>query len=201
MKGLLFAVATGLLAASGQEMTIPEALAKEGVSITKFQGTPSGHAPTIDWVLKDTHLIVRGTVGETRTYLSADAREILTDYQLSPVQVIYRSQAAAARIPAMSSVTVTLLGGTVALNGLTYTSTHEALPGLAPGQEYVLLLRQDDGRFMVAGRYFEAFRIVDGKVEPSVKKQRFAEELAGQPVADVVTSLVGRAIQAHQKRR
>src|SRR5439155_17879703 len=79
-----------------------------------------------------------------------------------------------------SSMVVTLLGGTITINGLTYTRVHEALPSLEPGQEYLLLLRRVGDRYFLAADYYGAFQISGSVATNRVQKRGFAEELNRQ---------------------
>ena len=55
-----------------QLLTIPQALGRAGKSLSGGPSIRSGPAPTLDQVLGDTDMIVRGIVGEARSYLSED---------------------------------------------------------------------------------------------------------------------------------
>lgn len=50
----------------------------------------------------------------------------------------------------MPAVTVTVPGGTITINSLTFTSLHEALPSLDPGTECLLLLKRVGDTYRVA---------------------------------------------------
>src|SRR4051812_26457170 len=102
MKPLSVAVLFGaiLVAQSGSlQMTIPETLEKAGTSVTHSIGVPSGMGPDLDYLVGRTDLIVRGVAANSRTYLSADQREIYTDYVLQGPQVLFRSKAVVAERP------------------------------------------------------------------------------------------------------
>jgi hypothetical protein len=66
---------------NGQQATVPEVLAQAGASVTREVGIGSGPAPSVTGILRDADAIVRGFVGESRTYLSDDKREVYTDYR------------------------------------------------------------------------------------------------------------------------
>ncbi len=79
-------------------------------------------------------MIVYGTIGEGRSYLSDDQRDVYTDYPINEPVFAYRSELAS--IPAgrvVQGVTVTQLGGTVTVNGVAFTQTEPALPPLEAG--------------------------------------------------------------------
>jgi hypothetical protein len=188
-----------LVAAQG--LTIPEALAQHGASLGRSVSVPSGDVPSVEQVLSSTHLIVRGVVTQTRSYLSPDEREVYTDYEIRNPNIQYRASGVAIdKGGALSSITVTLLGGTIELNGLQFKSTHTGLPNLASGEEHILLLEETGGRYFIAEKYFGAFRIVDGHVEPSVRKSGFAKEFKGRPATETIGSLTAAA-RAQQRNK
>jgi hypothetical protein len=53
--------------------TIPETLARAGKSITHATSEPSGLAPTLDRLLIDTDLIVRGVLGQPQSRIGVAA--------------------------------------------------------------------------------------------------------------------------------
>src|SRR5262245_2506721 len=114
---------------SPQLETIPQRLARVGESLTSRPSTPSGVADMAD-VLKQTELIVRGTIGPpTKAYLSKDQRAIYTDYPLVKPVVLYDSRPRSSSTPGLApAITVSILGGSVEIGGLTYTVIPEALP-------------------------------------------------------------------------
>ena len=83
--------------------------------------------------------------------------------------------------PELPTVTVTLLGGTISINGLTFTEKHEALPALVSGNEYVFLLKQVGNRYHIPGRYFGVFLREQDRLRPVTRKTGFAPELSGVP--------------------
>jgi hypothetical protein len=186
---------------SAQRLTIPEALAQAGHSLGRTVSVPSGAAPTVEQVLDRTDLIVRGIIGEGHSHLAPDSRNVLTDYEIQHPTILYQATTMAAQKPgATPSLTVTLQGGTIAVNGLTFTSEHAALPSLDPGTDCLLLLRLVDGRYMVAGPYFGAFLVKNASLEPITRKQLFAQEYRGMPAADAIALIVSKANQARRPR-
>jgi hypothetical protein len=191
------AYAVGL---SAQLITIPEQLMRAGESLASGPAIPSGPPPSIDRVLNETGMIVRGVVGEPRSYLSDDKLEIYSDYPLRTPTILYQATMTALSKPGMPGVTVTAIGGAVTLNGLTFTSTHDALPHLEVGTECLFLLKRVGEKYFIAGTYYGAFRIVGGTVTPLAKTWGFAPELRGAPV-DVVAADVVARVTALQRRR
>jgi hypothetical protein len=88
-------------------------------------------------------------------------------------------------------VIVTILGGTVQIGNLTFTSIHEALPSLEVGDQYLLLLKRAGDTYRIAGNYYGVFQISHGKLFRRTKKQGFAEGYEGasaQKVAQEITT-------------
>jgi hypothetical protein len=65
-----------------QLKTIPTLLAEHGNDLRSGASVPSGAAPDLDVILRDTDLIVRGVVGNPRSYLSDDQMTIFSDYPI-----------------------------------------------------------------------------------------------------------------------
>lgn len=181
------------LAVFGQG-TIPEAIA--GGADMQVSGVPSGSPPALESLLSRTSIIVRGTVGNPRSYLSDDQRDIYTDYQINNPGFAYRSDGVAFARPGQAPpFTVTLLGGRLEVSGVRFTQTEEGLPGLIPGTEVVLLLEEDaKGRYRPVGRIFGAFAVRDGRLTPLTKKTGFAPEVEGRQAVDVVAEMVNVAV-------
>ena len=187
---------------AGQGPTIPESLAQQGVPLGRSVGVWSGPAPSVEQVLAQTDLVVRGVVTQTRSYLSPDEREVYTDYDIRSPSIQYRASAVTQpRGGSASTLTITLLGGIVELNGLQFKSEHKGLPALVSGDEYVLLLESTGDRYFIADKYFGAFHIVDGRVEPSARKAAFANELKGRPATETIALLVAGAARAHSAQK
>jgi len=207
MRACLFAVSLALSSlwsgsASSQSPTIPEMLAKAGTPLTLNLDVPSGPAPSVDQLLETTDVVVRGVVEAPRSYMSPDERDVWTDYVIRNPRILYQSSPDLSHKPGTTAAfTVTIYGGAIEINGLAFKSDHAALPLLTAGQEYLLLLQQRDRKYFIAERYFGAFRVANGSVEPSTKKNGFAEDYKGQPVADVEAALVAKAKRAHRAKR
>ena len=189
----ILAVAILLPAAShAQGDTIPERLAQG--SMGRTTGSGSGHPPSITKLLSETDMVVRGIVGKPRAYLSDDQRDVYTDYPLEKLEVLYAVQLASSAVPgALPAVTVTQLGGTIAINGLTFTDRQESLSPLVPGTVGLFLLRRVGTGYRIAGMYYGAFLISDGKVTPLATREAFAPEYRGAPVEQAVERIVSEA--------
>lgn len=154
----------------------------------------------VDQVLENTDLIVRGLVGPPRGYLAEDQAEVLTDYPIRNVTVLYSRDKLLADSPSTEgAVTVTILGGQIEINRLTFTSRHGALPALVPESDVLLCLHRDGTKYVPALRYFGAFAVRNGEVVPLTRKEGFASELRGVPVEQVVATWLVRAQRLHAR--
>jgi hypothetical protein len=182
---------------SAQTLTIPAELSRAGVSLVHTVGDESGLPPTMAQILAKTDAVVRGKIGAPLTYLSDDQQEIYTDYPISNPVFLYQSDAAGSTRPGLRpTVTVTVLGGTMVLSGLSYTSRHISLPSLETGTECLLLLERVGSKYRIAGRYYGAFGIHDGKLAPLTSRQGFAPKYQGasadQTAEEIVAQLRAR---------
>lgn len=164
-----------------QSETVLDAI-KRG-STGSFRTSPSGRPPSIEQVLRETDVIVRGVVGQPVSYLSDDQRNVYTDYPIhAPVIVQSREP-----LSAMSAIAVTQLGGTVVIDKKSFTQIEDGLRALEPGTEGLFLLKQIGKRLMIAEVFFGAFRISDEKLFPLTSKQGFASDYAGRSVDEAAS--------------
>ena len=91
-------------------------------------------------------------------------------------------------------IAVTLQGGTITVDGLKYTKRVEALPSLDPGTECLFILDQDGARYSIAGSYYGVFRILDGKVQPLTRDEKFAAEYRDASAAQFEQRIVARLL-------
>jgi hypothetical protein len=172
-----------------QRETIPESVAKGAVAA--LSTIPSGPTPSVADLLRITDVVVKGTVGLPRSYLSDDERDIYTDYPISDPVFIYQLQMTTSRTPGvLPAVTVTLRGGTVMVNGLRFTATEPALRPLQPGIQALFLLEHVGDKYRVAAHYYGAFGIKGGKVMPLAARVDFAPEYRNVAVSDAVDSMM-----------
>ncbi|HXG87050.1 MAG TPA: hypothetical protein VNJ02_01850 [Vicinamibacterales bacterium] len=168
-------------------------LVEAGQSRTRGTTVPSGPPPHIDEILRDTQLIVRGVVGRPRSYLSPDQRYVFTDYPIERPAILYQRIIDASRHPGnVPGVTLTVLGGSVVINGLTFTEAVGALPSIEPGTDCLLLLSKKDGKLVLAGSYYGAFSVAANVLVPLTRKQGFALEHAGADATRAIRDLVDR---------
>jgi hypothetical protein len=160
-------VAVAVVKGATQIPTIPEALAS------------AGKPPSIEELLAETDVIVRGVVGGGQTRLSRDQRKVVTDYRIDQGVVLYRRQQPDDVREEERDLIVTVPGGTVLIGDLSYTLRAETLPHLDEGSHCLLLLKRGSGTYELAGTFFGAFLIADAKLFPLATKQGFAQELHG----------------------
>lgn len=185
----------------GQLLTIPEALSRFGKSLSGGPTLPSGPTPTVNQILAITDLIVRAVLSGPTSYLSDDEMDVYTDYPLQHAVILYQVQESPRpRVSQEPAVTVTMLGGAVTINRLTFTSKHEGLPLIPPGTECLLLLKQVGNRYFIAGTYYGAFRIVNGTLTRLVHREEFAPELNGASASSAEQDLVSRVASMRRQR-
>ena len=178
----------------GQLKTIPQQLAEQGIDLTSGTSVPSGAPPNLDVVLRDADVIVRGIVGNPRSYLSDDQITIFSDYPIVKPAVLFDKTVVSSPMPGFREIVVTLEGGKVTLGGLTFTVIPEGLPGLNPGSECFLLLKRMRGKLYVAGDgYLGAFEISpDNRLMPLTGARGFAPAYRGAAATPAVNSIVVR---------
>ena len=85
----VFAILTVPQLIHAQRPTIPEAV-RQG-AVNSIATTPSGQPPTVADLLSTTDIVVMGTIGDSRSYLSDDQRDVYTDYPIKEPVVLFRS--------------------------------------------------------------------------------------------------------------
>lgn len=199
--GSAFTVAILLISTVyAQRPTIPEWLAQTGQSQTRRTTVPSGPSPTLTDLIDQTDTVIRGVVGEPRSYLSDDQRDVYTDYPISRAIFIHRADVATTARPGLpEDTTVTLHGGTVSVGDLTYTHVDEALPSLPTGTECLFLLKHINGnRYQLAGMVYGAFAIRNGVLKPLTRRENTAHEILGLRTDEAVRQILTR-LTAHRQ--
>jgi hypothetical protein len=141
-------------------------------------------------ILRETDLVVTGTIGEPRGYLSDDQRSVRTDYPILGAVVLFETQKRIANSGISRDVTVTQLGGTAMVGQTPFTEQQPALRPLPSGRSGLFLLRHVGNTYWIAGTYFGAFDITDGTLRPLTSKPNFAAEYQDMPLNDAVESLL-----------
>lgn len=182
-----------LLSAAGvsaQGETIPEQLLRQGGPLIHVMSIPSGPVPSMTDVLRDTEIVIRGVVGQPRSYLTDDQREVLTDYTINSPAVLYQSTVTQASKTGTSTYAVTVPGGVVTIGGLTFTSKDYGLPPLEPGTECLFLLKRVGDQYRIVGWHYGIFQIAAAKLVPLSRREDFAPEYRGAPAADTVKQMI-----------
>ena len=174
---VLFASST-----AAQQRSIRESLAAAQQPI--WRHTSACGIPDMATVLRDADVIVMGMIGDSASHETSDHIDVVTDYEI--LQPIYLGRRPTARIPDPSApLVVTLPGGSITVDGLSFTSHHEGLPAPAPGTWCLLLLKERPEGYGLAAEYLGAFTIDDGLMTPLTTKKHFAPELRGAVAEDV----------------
>jgi len=183
--------------------TIPEAVAGGGSWV--FPTAPSGVLPdSMSSVLRRTDAIVSGIVGQPGpSYLSEDQRDVYTDYSLQSPTVHYQDVLEASPVPgAKPSVTVTVRGGAITVNGAPFTAEYKRQPRLVPGTEYLFLLRKTGATYRLADDYCGLFATADRRFTPVFESSIFAveyREMSAQAATEKIVALK-HALRAERKK-
>ena len=175
--------------ASGQQLTIPEAVAKG--STGSIASKPSGPVPPLREIVRASDVIVTALVGGGQGHLSSDQLEVYTDYSLREVTVLYEKGSPKSLPEHPQTMTVTILGGTVMVNGVTFTHWEKALPPLETGTRVLLMLQRDDNGFAITRKYYGVFDISTGTFQPQLPREDFAQDYRGRPIDEVINAIPG----------
>jgi len=180
------------ISAHAQRITIPEALARGGVS---GGGTaPSGLGPSLNEILQATDLVVVGTLGEPHSYLSQDQLDVNTDFPVENATVFYykyrspKSPEPDNKI--QQTLTLTQLGGTIVIDSKKFTQLETALPTLQLGTKGLFLLQRRGGKYWIAGPsatllFYGAFSIThEEELMPLMSRRDFAQEYRDLKVSE-----------------
>ena len=171
--------------------TVPEAIAR-GAS-GRILSAASGRGPSTADVLRETEMVVRGIVREPRGYISEDALNVYTEYRIIKPLILYSTMSMSSRAPApVQEIAISQIGGTLVLNGHTFTQTERHLPLLEPDTEVLLLLKRVGSRWHLANKYFGAFAIADGRLTPLGSSRRFGAEFRDVEPTAAVSALLAQ---------
>ena len=185
---MLSSLLSGVVTA--QPATIPESMASGATA--RFT-TMCGPSPTIDAMLARTALVVRGTAGVPRSYLSDDQMEVLTDVPIiGPVVLFDAARPAAGPSFPSSEVLITQPGGRVIIGGQPFEDRLSGLEPLEPGTDVLLLLERSRGRLMPVLTHHGAFALDLAGVRPLVTSSRFVPSYRGASAEDVIDDVLRR---------
>jgi hypothetical protein len=190
MRTNVFVIAIALYAASvsAQErnyrLPLPE-LAKRTAPNPVYQSRQRELLPQdIDEMIPKADLIAVGTVRPIRTYLSADQKDLYTDYELTPSRVLAASRAVQSGRPGPAlPIILTRWGGHAVIDGVDVTVEDTDLRNFAPGIRVMLFLKFDakTGKYELPDDVSGAFLVTNDSLEPLVNHPRY-ERIRGKTV-------------------
>jgi hypothetical protein len=187
---LIILVGLVTLRLPGFAQTIPEELLTAKKSFVRTVWV-DGPPPSIDSLVKEAALIVRGTVGTPRTYLSQDKKLVYSDYPILNPTVIFPPSVDPSSRPGMATgVTVTHLGGKITIDGLSFDMFQMELPRLIPGIECLFLLKSKGDKYEIVGQIYGVFRMDGDKFNPLAAVGGFADDFREMRPADAVAGIL-----------
>jgi hypothetical protein len=193
---LLILVTTPTLFAQDQRQTIPEIVAS-GAGMSVSQSCGRAPLPPFSEFLRQTDLLVAGTVGESRSYLSDDERDVYTDRAIEAVRVYYRRPIAApaamlARpgVVLERPIAITELGGTIVVSGTSFTQDERTKAPLTLGMRGLFLLRQKGERYWLVTPTLGAFAIENDRLRPLATREDYAREYRNVPAGASIQAML-----------
>lgn len=185
---MLLSLLSGVVTA--QPATIPESMVSGATA--RFT-TMCGPSPTIDAMLARTALVIRGTAGVPRSYLSADQMEVGTDVPIIGAAVLFdaATPAAAPTFPSRE-VLVTWPGGRILIGGQPFEDRLSGLQPLEPGTDVLLLVERSGGRLVPVLSHHGAFALDAEGVRPLVTSPRFVPSYRAASAEDVIDDVLER---------
>jgi hypothetical protein len=171
-----------------QGPTIPEMIATGAVESVATE--PSGAPPPVVSILRLTDLVVTGTIGEPRGYLSDDQRSVQTDYPILGAVVLFETKKTIPKSGVSRDVIVTQFGGTALVGQTAFTEQQPALEPLPSGRQGLFLLRHVGDKYWIAGQFYGAFDITNGRLKPLTSKPNFAAEYQDVPLSEALDSVL-----------
>ena len=172
-------LACSVVASAQQEdlrPTLPELARRYGPTPVYQRRTRDLVLESLDSVLPRADVIVYGTVENMTTYLSADKRDLYTDYLIRPLRLIREPPPTPAPTkPGPTATPVPLVvkrwGGRMAIEGVQVTQEDTVLSAFQIGQHVVLLLEfnKEDGKYRLASDPSGAFAVGESGVKPLVR--------------------------------
>lgn len=180
-----------------QRPTLPEVAAKsttnKGMAMPRIREI----APvSLEQLVAEADLIVRGRVTQTKSHLSEDQYDIYTDYEILPYEILASTGTEPGRqMPGPAALVVTRYGGRMILHGVPIEVRDTNLPPFEAGAELVLFLkRKIPGTGYTVVREMGAFAVESGHVRPLVKPPLELKKYEGLSPSDF-----GKAIRASHK--
>ena len=129
----------------------------------------------LEQVLPRAELVVHGIVERVTTYLSADQKDLYTDYSIRPLRVIRQPATPAltrpGSAPAPRPIVVTRWGGQTTIEGVQVIQEDADVRAFEAGEEVVLLLacNNTDGKYILPSPASGAFSVGELGLKPLVK--------------------------------
>jgi hypothetical protein len=139
--GLLLAGNLGLSGAAAQRPTIPETIEKTKPGTPTWAGRIRELAPRpFEDAVATSDLIVVGSLRRLRTYLSPDARDLYTDFEVVPTSAVAGRTLPLSNNPGAQTIVLRQYGGTTIINGVRVEIKDEDFPFLPTDTPLLLFL-------------------------------------------------------------
>jgi len=122
---------------------------------------------SLDQLLDNSIVVLEGHVAPLRSYLSPDGCNVLTDYEVTPAAwfVAPPQRSAAPGAGVAQRIVLTLVGGSVEINGTPVSVMNDNMASLPDGGSMMLFLqrsRSDGTKFELARGVYGAFEVKAG---------------------------------------
>jgi hypothetical protein len=173
--------------------TLLAAVRRTNGPIVRGQAPGAMPKTSFESLVRESDLIVRGTLSEPYTYLAEEGTTLYTDYAIRNVEVLFSSITTTSPKPTFSAegITLTQLGGTTALEGHQVIVSHRALEPLRPGMEGIFLLSRREGKNFLVREYYGAYELRDGMINALARHATLANEIRGKTVAEFRAQISG----------
>ncbi|HEY7290689.1 MAG TPA: hypothetical protein VH583_12710 [Vicinamibacterales bacterium] len=144
------------------------------------------------WVLKQTDLIVRGTLGSGVAVLSDDETDVVTTYPLISPRVVFPSNYKPYSTPGpqVQPLAISVHGGTTIVEGFKVTVGRDDTPTMNSGTEVIAFLRSDRQRYWIAAETGIFAVSATRLLIPLSHRRGEHEAYKGQDVADFLAEAV-----------
>ncbi len=166
--------------AVAQPLTIPQRVARGDSQPVHLERISEILDLPFDALAREADTIVYGTVTALRTYLSDDQREVLTDYEVTPIQVVAQRVVKPSPTPGPQPIVITQWGGQLTIDGVQVTAEDHNLPMLPAGVPLVLFLTSSAKGGRHAGDdIMKAFAVDGVRMRPLSKPPLALERFKG----------------------
>jgi hypothetical protein len=126
---------------------------------------------SLESMLAQADLVVRGVITMTNTYMSADQRDLFTDYTVKPTRImLQRNTPKVRQLGQEFPIVVKRWGGSTTINGVSVTQQDIDLPAFRSGEELILMLHFDksDEKYELLSTISGAFAVRNDRVVPLI---------------------------------